>query len=193
MSVGIKLNTANFFDRKAVADAIGKVSAYNLSKGGSFIRQNARQSMRSRMKPSAPGTPPSAHSVKHQAKAGFAKRGPLLKNKLFFQFDPSTKSVVIGPESLKQSKNQVPEMHEYGGTFTIRKKVVVKRRKRTKPLTAKQQAAFELLKRNGMLPRRPSTYVTKVCRYPARPYMGPALEKEIQAGTLQGVWADTVK
>lgn len=190
--IGIKLRKDNFFDRQAVIEAVGKVEANNLSKGGSFIRQTARRSMRTRVKPSAPGTPPSAHSVAHQAKAGVAKRGPLLKDKLYFQFDRSSKSVVVGPERLKGSKNSVPEIHEYGGFITLRKRVY-KKKKKGKPATEKQKRALALLRRAGLLPKRPFEYRNVLAKFPKRPYMDPAFRKELQAGKLIGVWADSVK
>lgn len=189
-AVGIRLRKDSFFDRQAVKDAVGSIAAYNLSRGGSFIRQTARRSMRTRRKPSAPGTPPSAHSKAHQEKAGLAKRGPLLKDKLFFQYDHASQSVVVGPEALPGSKNPVPEMHEYGGQYVVRKRVIKPKVKR-KPATPKQLAALELLRRNGMLKKQSSTYVNVTARYPARPFMGPALEKETPK--LVGVWADSVK
>jgi len=68
-----------------------------------YIRKAARNSMKAgkRGKPSAPGQPP--HAITR-----------LLKDFLFFSWDPGTKSMVIGPAAFKSSNT--PRVLEEGGT-----------------------------------------------------------------------------
>lgn len=99
-----------FFDRAKVINAVDQATRKVLSKFGAFVRTAAKSSIRTRKKAvSAPGQPP------------FSKTG-LLKKFLFFGFDPSTRSVVIGPAKLNSGTN-APEVLEYGGTTTITDRV----------------------------------------------------------------------
>ena len=92
-----------FFDRakvqKAVTDAARKV----LSRFGAFVRTGAKSSIRKRKKISQPGQPPSSHTG-------------LLKRLIFFGYDPSKKSVVIGPTPLGSGTAEAPPLLEYGGS-----------------------------------------------------------------------------
>ena len=104
-----------FFDRQIVIDAVGRASAKNLSKAGSFIRRSARSSLRRRKKISPPGEPPSVHTKDPVA---------TLKN-IWFVFDPAQRSVVVGPLKLKGSRLEgsnrptVPSLHELGGAAVV--------------------------------------------------------------------------
>lgn len=150
----------SFLDRKHVADVIGKKAAGALIRIGGYIRTAARNSMRDgtktqrpgkARKPSAPGKPPKAWTR-------------LLKDRLFFAWDSSTASVVIGPELLRTrasrlaSSDTIPAIHEFGGT--------------TKSYSRKGKA--------------------KNARYPKRPYMRPAFEKSVTRPKLQAAF-DSVK
>ena len=92
-----------FFDRakvqKAVTDAARKV----LSRFGAFVRTGAKSSIRKRKKISQPGQPPSSHTG-------------LLKRLIFFGYDPSKKSVVIGPTPIGSGTAEAPPLLEYGGS-----------------------------------------------------------------------------
>ena len=104
-----------FFDRQAVIEAVGRASATNLSKAGSFIRRSARSSLRRRKKVSDPGSPPSIHSKDPVA---------TLKN-IWFVFDPGNRSVIVGPLNLNSSSLEgsdrvsVPSLHELGGSTLV--------------------------------------------------------------------------
>ena len=75
-----------FFDRALVTQYMDRKTASALAKGGGLIRRIAQNSMRSRKKASAPGTPPSRHKPRGQG-----------LTYILYIFDPRTKSVVIGP------------------------------------------------------------------------------------------------
>lgn len=129
-----------FFDKEEVRRRVDDGTRAALSKAGAFVMTTGRQSMKNAPagRYSPPGSPPFAHS---------GKKGALLKRFLYFSFDPSSKSVVVGPTALGRST--VPNVQEFGGSITIRP-----RRGRNKGKTIRQ-------------------------KYAARPYMGPALEANL--------------
>jgi hypothetical protein len=97
-----------FFDRAAVIADIGKKAATSFSRFGSFVRRRAQTSMRKGGKKkliASPGEPPRTHE-------GSVRR------LIWFSWDPSTRSVVIGPVPYK--KGEAPELLEFGGTVTRR-------------------------------------------------------------------------
>lgn len=95
---------SSFFDRKRVIDAVGKAGAASLSKAGAFIRRTAKGLMKSggkKNKVAPPGTPPRVHAGQ-------------LKDLLYFGFDTSKATVVIGP--VKFGDGEAPGLLEFGGT-----------------------------------------------------------------------------
>ena len=141
-----------FFDRPAVLGAVDKATRRVLSKFGAYVRRTARQSIRKRKGISKPGHPPSSHTG-------------LLKQFIFFAYEPNRRSVVIGPERLG-GRGEAPPALEYGGpSHTIDYLYPggnSRRRKVHRPITV-----------------RP------------RPYMGPAFAKETP--TLPQMWRDSVR
>lgn len=133
-----------FFDRDAVMRKADAATRRALSRFGAFVRRTAKGSIRKRKKASPPGSPPSSHTG-------------LLKKFIFFGYDPSARSVVIGPARLNQKgQGDAPSLLEYGGRATI--------------------------KRRGE---------TKSAVYPARPFMGPAFEKE--KPSLSALWRSSIQ
>jgi hypothetical protein len=80
-----------------------------------------------------------------------------LKN-ILFAYDRQRQSVVIGPVRLNGEGGSVPALHEFGGTKTLRQR--------------------------GRGRRPPSI---RLARYPARPFMGPALQAELK--NFPSLWA----
>jgi phage gpG-like protein len=129
-----------FFDSPKVTRAVDKSTRRVLSRFGAFVRRTAKQSIRKRKKASVPGMPPSSHMG-------------LLRKFIFFGYDRTKNSVVIGPTRLTENnRGEAPSILEYGGRTTVDKKRV---------------------------------------KISARPFMGPAFEKEKQ--TLPAMWQDSVK
>lgn len=97
---------AVFFNTKEVEDAVDKAERNVLSKFGAYTRSDAKKSMRRRKKgPSEPGKPPRVVTG-------------LLKSFLFFGYDKSAQSVVVGPALLtgfKKAGEALPAL-EYGST-----------------------------------------------------------------------------
>ena len=104
-----------FFDMQRVTDAVDAATRRALSKAGSFIRRDARQSMRKAKIKSKPGNPPHVHKGQ-------------VKRFLFFAYEPDTASVIIGPEKISgvTSKTALHAL-EYGGETTM---VIGKRHRR---------------------------------------------------------------
>lgn len=103
--VGFKLTLkaakGNFFDRAKVQNAMDSATRKALSRFGAFVRQRAMHSIRKRKGTSKPGFPPFSHVG-------------LLRKLIFFSYDPTRKSVVIGPVLLRPD-SRVPSLLEYGG------------------------------------------------------------------------------
>jgi len=105
-----------FFDKQAVRDKVDVGTRRVLSKFGAFVRRTARSSIRKRKRISAPGAPPSSHIG-------------LLKKFIFFGYEPTARSVVIGPVRLSQNgRGKAPALLEHGGPAKVGK-----RRARYKP------------------------------------------------------------
>lgn len=164
-----------FFSSKAVQAAAGKATVKALSRFGAVVRRTAQTSMRYRKGVSRPGEPPSAHKSKKLAalkKLGRAKHnGALLRELLFFAYDPTTKSVVVGPLGFKARGTPIPALHEYGGERaagkgeTMEVKNPVGRDPKTGRFFTRGTHSVKL--------------AGKTLRYPKRAFMNPALTKAV--------------
>jgi len=155
-----------FFDRQKVVRAVDKAKRAVLSKAGAFIRTAARTSIRRRKGSAPPGSPPHSHVG-------------LLRNFILFGYDRASDSVVVGPAKLNKSasgeirrgeQTEAPRVLEHGGTTTVTK-------------FARGRSASGEIRRGELRKRR--------VRIKARPYMGPALEKE--RPKLPKRWAGSVR
>ena len=145
-----------FFDRQAVLDAVSRAERKVLSRGGAILMRSARKSIKpvgkrvlKRLKKSRgkggrkrvdglvskPGQPPLSHTG-------------LLRNNIFFAFEPVQSSVVVGPIRLNQKISGIPAILERGGQSKVMS--------------------------GGRRKRR----VIRTVKVAARPYMGPALVRE---------------
>lgn len=125
MKFTMSMAKGNFFDRARVIQAMDRAARRNLSKFGAFVRTRARTSLRYRNKPSSAGSPPHVHKTLTRTKT--SKKGKVskqsvspLRDFLFFAYDGSRKSVVIGPVKLNDRQGSVPEVLEHGGSSVIR-------------------------------------------------------------------------
>jgi hypothetical protein len=100
-TIGLREAKAGFFDRPAVQIATDRATNRNLSRFGAFVRTRSRSSIRKRKGVSEPGSPPGSHVG-------------TLKKFIFFSFEPTTKSVVIGP-TRTSGAGTAPELLEHGG------------------------------------------------------------------------------
>lgn len=182
----------SFFDRKTVIDALSAAERKVLSKFGAFVRTNARRNQLRRAKRSAlPGEPPKIHS---KDKIATLRR-------IFFAYESSRQSVIIGPDKLNQrpflggDAQTVPELMEQGGmvrvneiTLPLSSIVVQGRIRRGDPEEHAQKMAF-----GARLPRWARTFPVRrvVKKYPPHPFMRPALKEELPK--LPGMWRNSVK
>lgn len=79
------------FQRRKIPDAKARVG----HRQGALVRTIARRSIRTRKRPSQPGQPPT-------------NRKGLLKRFIFYSWDATTQSVVVGPEKLPGAKTYTP-------------------------------------------------------------------------------------
>jgi hypothetical protein len=164
-----------FFDRAKILNRERAANVRRLSKIGAYVRQRGKSNLRRRKRVSRPGETPSVRS-----RDSFAT----LRN-ILFASDRTWESVVIGPRvvpgaRLKRSNRQtVPQLLEQGGqslvTFT---KVGVSAESPTGWLPGDR--------RSGNLKDAP--IMQKVVNYEPRPFMGPALQAEVSAGTMANVF-----
>lgn len=125
-----------FFDKDAVLRAVDEARRQALSKAGAFIRQEARQRLRVAGRKSLSEMSKDERQIHHitawkaskglRAKAWRPRKhsrpgqpprvspGSPLKKFLYFSYDPTTQSVVIGPVGFRPV-NPVPSILEFGG------------------------------------------------------------------------------
>lgn len=108
MAFNLKINGV-FFDSPTILERVGEAARRNLLEQLSLTRKIQQQSMRYGDKPSAEGSPPTAHRG-----GGRPGSGPFLRKFTFFAFDPATLSGIVGPAGLGSS--DAPEALEYGKT-----------------------------------------------------------------------------
>lgn len=170
--IGLTIDKAKgaFFDSKKVVDAVSKQERANLSKAGAFIRRTAVFSIRSGNGVSKPGQPPKSHTG-------------ILKRFLYFAFDFSSRSVVVGPALTNQTSasmalgNTIPGILEIGGRESITE--------------VQSPHSGQWVKRNSKLRYQQDWPERKrQIDVAARPFMVPALQANI--AKIPGVWKDSV-
>lgn len=177
-----------FFDRQKIIDKVGKANKKAISHAAALIRKSAKQSMRTVKnleKSSQPGKPPYAHNKR-------------IKNAILYGYDANREQAVIGP-SASYGVNDVPALHEFGGRQRIGKispyAVYVgkpinagsrgRTKKRVKTVAqARRIVEFLNSSRASRHSRKffvvdPPPSPSKYAKYPARPFMRPALTKMI--------------
>jgi hypothetical protein len=141
---------SQFFDRD-ITRSLDAATRKALSKAGAFIRRTAKGLIRKGKKASQPGKPPKSHTG-------------LLKDFLFFCYEPSLKSVVVGPARLDKP-GLAPAVLEFGGDATVtrrlhqngrrverRRKIHILPRPYMSAAFAKEQPKFAALWGNQMRP-----------------------------------------
>ncbi len=99
---GISQAKSMFFSSAKVQAAVDAATRKNLSKFGAWVRQDAKRSIRKRKKVRKTGPPRNVTGK--------------LKKFIFFTFDMSSRSVIIGPARFARAKRDNLVMLEYGGT-----------------------------------------------------------------------------
>ena len=104
MQMTLKEAKGNFFDRKAIVDAVGKANARVAMKQGGLVKTIMKRSMRRKKGPAPAGQPPHAHEGQ-------------LRDLTFFAFDPSTQTTVVGP--IKLDAGNAAEIQDKGGMVPV--------------------------------------------------------------------------
>lgn len=137
---------------------------------GSYVRSDARESIRSRKSSATSGQPP-------------RNRTGLLKDNIYYAVEDSGESVVIGPVRLPRMPEYdgmtVPEILEEGGRVTreVNKKLLM-----SLAAAGLWDAFWNLKDKRGQ----------KVTfDYDPHPYMGPAFEENLDE--LDEMWADSIR
>ena len=127
ISLDFKTLKSGFFDRKVVLDALDKATFRIFSEFGRKVRKAAQKSLKYGEKASPPGSPPTAHKSRTVTKTSKStgrvrKRSvSFLREYLYYAFDRTTKSVVIGPARLNSTIDPGSlKALEYGGTATVK-------------------------------------------------------------------------
>lgn len=169
-----------FFDRARVIETVHRHEIRRLSRAGAFVRRRARTSILRRApkkrkgkqrRSARPGQPPLVHSNDNFAN---------LRN-ILFGLAENDNAVVIGPRvvpSLKltgASAQTVPELLTFGGTARIEMWAN----------TRKGNGSESVIEWMPGASPQADLHRTVTARYAAHPFMGPALDKEIAAGTFQ--------
>jgi hypothetical protein len=188
-----------FFDRPRVIEAVGRAGAKALSQAGAYIQRRAKTSIRKRKRVSRSGEPPSSHVG-------------TLRNRIYFSYDPPTRSVVVGPTPVG-SRSVVPPTLEYGGELPRHKNPLRRQRvlgrsgeirtdgpasRSTKKNRDGKMVTYARLNTQAQVNRanqiNEELYGPEFIsgtRIEARPYMGPALQKEMPG--LPALWAGSVR
>ena len=197
--------TKMFFDRRVVVEAVGRANAKVLSKAGAFIRRSAKGSIRYSKNPSKPGRPPHAH----RSKSG-GKSSPL-RELIFFAYDNRTASLVVGPTPFR-GRAVVPRVLERGGMAPGHKNPLrrirrvgdggevriggsisstTKKNRFGKMVTyARLRTSAQAERANRLQEELYGPLTIGPVSIAARPYMGPALQKNISK--LPSLWANSV-
>lgn len=161
-----------FFDRPLVMRAVDAARKRVLSKFGAFIRRTAKGLIRKRKKSSPPGKPPSSHTG-------------VLREFIYFAFDPAVDSVVIGPAKTNQVffadsgrpvTGTVPSVLEFGGHVNQLDWFV--------PSLGWRRADLRRVRRSGRKTRMRKIEIA------ARPFMQPALEENLPK--FPSLWSESV-
>jgi hypothetical protein len=170
-----------FFDRPAVVGAMGRTAAAALSKGGAYVRREAKSSLRYRSKSSKPGQPPTVwrddrpggtfRTTKKKDGTSHRRAVSPLKEFIFFAWDPGRHDVIIGPAATNQisfvkgraSRGTIPGVLERGGQT----QVLEVRRGRVW-----RRADLRSPRRYAGRPKR-----LRTINILARPFMMPALQR----------------
>ena len=211
-----------YFDTPLVKRLIGEAAGEGLAKAGALVRMIARRSMRyvteektqlrqiaagtrkrlTAVRSSAPGEPPRA-----------IRPHPWIRQHLYYSFDPSVGSVVVGPVMMPAGSG-APRTLEHGGMARIRNRRRMIRRVgrvgeiavggRTSRATRMTEDAsgntvavtYVRLKTAAMADRanrlQQQLYgpLYRVQPIAARPYMGPALT--VAMPRLESLWAKSI-
>jgi phage gpG-like protein len=128
ITLNVKQFQASFFDRVKVDNAIDKARVRVLGEFGRLVRKRAQSSLRYGDRVSLPGMPPTARKSGFRARKSKStgktrvRRVSYLREFLYFAYDKTTETVVVGPAKLNAvvSQTALPALEFGGRTRTMR-------------------------------------------------------------------------
>ncbi len=182
----IKLKLKYTSNRKAVTQKAEDAAQKVAKRFGAYVMTSAKQSIRKGTKKSKR----SGKTTQVHSKPGDPPKSQQgdLKRFIIFAWDPSTRSVVIGPK-LFQATDTL-EALEHGKTTTRKVLPGGPRRKRSKQKRARSDAEIAKIRAKEAEYRK-TAWVQRSVRYAARPYMQPALKKRLPE--LPALWRGAIK
>ena len=199
----LRLRVSARFDKQHLKKKVDQASFRSLGHAGGAIRLTARRSIRRRKKPSSPGSPPNTPTGH-------------LKRVLRYSVDRDRQEVLIGPEN--EYARTIWNLHEFGGTIRPKPRLLKPHRYRVGEYGPIRRTGPMLRNSKGRFSRRSNRFAriwlhteaqanraTRILkqenryriaeakkrrRYPKRPFMGPALER--QRHRLPKFWANSV-
>lgn len=181
---------ANFFNTPAMEKLLAPGERKAAGKMGGYVRRAARNSLKYSDGPAAANRPPNVHQffTRHKAnrKTGQVAAQPVspLRELLFYAWDQTSKSTVVGPVLFAGSAKKhtsaatVPSVLEKGGVVRVSKDVAITKGHKS---TRRQYDAFLAGVATGKIARKPVETRTVVTPkfYHAHPFMGPALTRSL--------------
>jgi|GEM_PF-423588 len=164
-----------FFDRERVIRSLDRGEKNRLSKAGAFVRRRSRSSIRKARRKRESELDPQERiayyaAVDRAQREGrakpriwwFAHSKPgepprsiwgLLRDHIYFVYDPSRRSVVVGPAKLNGTSGSAPQALEFGGYVTsqrLGRQVYIEPRPYMRPALDAEIDNFPELYRNSM-------------------------------------------
>jgi hypothetical protein len=141
-----------FFDKAAVISKVDAGTRKVLSRFGAFVRTTAKQSIKKapfvQKKKRGEDRTDFKKSVSKPGQPPYSRSG-LLKKFIYFGYDTTKKSVVIGPERLSgKNKGAAPALLEYGGNTQSQ----LRGKKRTVSIAARPYMGPAFTKEKPKLP-----------------------------------------
>lgn len=181
-SVGFRFNKSrSFFDRTPVVNALDRASHRVLSKFGSYVRSDARQSIRRRKRVSRPYESPTNQTGK-------------LKRGIYFAYERRRRSVIIGPQLFPgRSSSQTLETLEYGGPAVVKKikgKAKARYQRRNKNKRWTKPEIDRIVANKQVRGEQLGKVVSQQITIEPRPFMGPAYKAN--ENKVPEMWRDAL-
>jgi hypothetical protein len=159
--IGARINAFVTFDRAIIHRNWNAINESAGKKAGLLVRRIARNSLRQvkHGRPSAPGMPPHSHAWRYVMKSGRRKATTAPLRLIYSVPEMMGARVIVGPVGFGDV-HPVPEVHERGLTVPR--------------MVPKRGAKAIIDKRTG---RKRFIRERRLVKYPARPFMWPALVK----------------
>ena len=192
-----------FLDRESVVSAMTKKERSALTRIGGWIRTTMKRSMR-------PATIATPHSPSGPLGIGKPPRyhSKLLRNMIFFYYDATRHSVIVGPTlvptnpDVKPIGKTIPQLLDEGGTAYGKRQLVIKDRYRNRLISVSSKAGRKIM-RSKQFQKTKNSATTRAQgigyhfmylkpgprRFKGNPFKVDAFQKSITEAKLKSAWA----